>query len=222
MNRPPIDRRSFLQGAFVQETPPKPIAHEGKPLPAIISWLDPEMKATPFRGGDLRAFPLLRPPGALAEKDFLAACTRCQKCAEACEPGAIRFAHANLRESEGTPIIEPLKAACLLCEDFPCVSACEPGALREDALAPLGVAEIQALNCLNRLGTDCASCVERCPVEGALEFVGMTPAVNEALCTGCGMCQYVCPAPENAVLMLPNADRPTRESLLNQRPDPNA
>lgn len=32
---------------------------------------------------------LIRPPGALAEDDFLAACIRCYRCQDACEP-AIR------------------------------------------------------------------------------------------------------------------------------------
>ena len=31
----------------------------------------------------------------------------------------------------------------------------------------------------------------------------MIPMVVPEICTGCGICQQVCPAPENAVLMLP-------------------
>ena len=33
----------------------------------------------------------LRPPGALEEKDFLAACTRCFKCGNACPNSCIHF-----------------------------------------------------------------------------------------------------------------------------------
>ncbi|WP_236625063.1 4Fe-4S binding protein [Rhodopirellula sp. SWK7] len=34
------------------------------------------------------------------------------------------------------------------------------------------------------------------------------PTVVEDACTGCGVCRYVCPAPENAILLMPALARP--------------
>lgn len=191
----------------------------GQQLPDVISWLDPEMRATPRRGSDVAAIAVLRPPGAVAEVDFLEACTRCGDCATACPHDVILEGPARLREAARTPIVDPLAAPCRMCEDLPCIAACETGALRPEAPAALGAARVAPLDCLNRLSSPCSVCVERCPVPGAIDFVGDVPEVNERLCTGCGVCQHVCPAPQNAILLLPNADRPTSRALDLARSD---
>jgi Na+-translocating ferredoxin:NAD+ oxidoreductase RNF subunit RnfB len=64
------------------------------------------------------------------------------------------------------------------------------------------VAIIQGRHCL-ALTSFCAACVERCPVAGAMKVQNGMPQVVADVCTGCGICQQVCPAPTNAVLMLP-------------------
>jgi ferredoxin-type protein NapG len=219
-----ITRRSFLLGRARPELPDAPstpqprgldgpVTHEGRPLPKLISWLDPDMRATERRGREGDAFPLLRPPGAVSEPAFLEACTRCGDCAEACPHDAIRAAPERLREAGETPIIDPFTAPCLMCEDLPCIASCETGALRPEAPATLGSARVQPLDCLNRMSTSCSVCVERCPVPGAMAFSEDVPAVNDSLCTGCGICQHVCPAPQNAILMLPNPERPSPAAL---------
>jgi ferredoxin-type protein NapG len=215
MARDGITRRDLLRGRPLH--PPDghegPVVRPGEKLPDVISWLDPEMQPTPRRGTADGAFPLLRPPGAIAEPDFLEACTRCGDCAETCPHDAIREAPARLRTAAGTPFIDPIASACQMCEELPCIAACETGALRSEAPAALGHASVQPLDCLNRLGTPCSVCLERCPVPGALSLAGNVPVVEERLCTGCGICQHVCPSPRNAILMLPNPDRPTARAL---------
>ena len=96
-----------------------------------------------------------------------------------------------------------------MCEDLPCISACAVQALVPDA-DPMGTAHISRYDCLNSLGAQCSTCVDRCPVEGAITFDhgAKLPVVYPALCTGCGICQYVCPAPNAAIGILPNAHRP--------------
>jgi len=211
-----VTRRDLLRGRLAA---PKPTGHDGpivKPghtLPSVISWLDPDMQPTPRRSGAPDLAALLRPPGAVAEADFLEACTRCSDCADACPHDVIRPAPARMRDAEGTPMIDPHVSPCLLCDDLPCIAACETGALRPEAPAALGTAHVSPLDCLNRLSNTCSVCVERCPVPGAITFGGDVPEVNERLCTGCGMCQYVCPAPTNAILVLPNVHRPTTKAL---------
>jgi ferredoxin len=79
-----------------------------------------------------------------------------------------------------------------------------------------GVARILFRDCLAFLGSFCSVCEERCPVEGALRIEGGKPLVDEALCTGCGQCQYVCPAPLNAVHIVP---RPVLQDPPEDVPD---
>ncbi len=63
------------------------------------------------------------------------------------------------------------------------------------------VAVIQGRHCLAYQQSYCSVCYERCPVPQALEFNEGLPRVVLEICTGCGICRDVCPAPENAVLM---------------------
>lgn len=65
------------------------------------------------------------------------------------------------------------------------------------------VAVISARHCLSMPPGFCRTCVERCPVAGALVIAGGVPTVIAGLCTGCAICHDVCPAPRNAVLLLP-------------------
>lgn len=64
------------------------------------------------------------------------------------------------------------------------------------------VAVIQGRHCLAYRNLMCSSCVENCPVEGAIQIEQGVPRVVAAVCTGCGDCHAVCPAPQNAVLMI--------------------
>lgn len=69
---------------------------------------------------------------------------------------------------------------------------------------------IQGRFCI-ALTSFCSVCIERCPVPGAMKKERGLPMVVPDLCTGCGICHGVCPAPRNAVLMLPR--RPSPSSL---------
>ena len=182
-----LSRRAFLTGGFLRRAPPAAPAASTAPRPT---------------------FPVLRPPGAVAEGAFLAGCTRCGDCIRACPHQAIRLAPERLRSAAGTPIIDPAEQPCLMCVDTPCITACAPAVLRRAPEAPvptIGVARIATVDCLAHQGTTCTTCSERCPVEGAIRLTGNRPQVVPDACTGCGICHYVCPAPRNAVLIMPKA-----------------
>lgn len=71
-----------------------------------------------------------------------------------------------------------------------------------DGAAPDRVAVIQGRFCI-ALTSFCSTCVERCPVSGAMKKEHGMPVVVSDVCTGCGVCHDVCPAPRNAVLVIP-------------------
>lgn len=215
-------RRDFLRGRFsISPAAPSQPAVQGA-LPRVIAWLhdSPEPAATP--GGKHASFPLLRPPGAIAEAQFLAGCTRCQACVTACPHGALQPAAARYREAAGTPIIDPSASPCRLCEGWPCITACPEGVLVLEGAGAMGSARIQHHDCLNALGASCSVCTEHCPSDGALQLRNGRPVVNTGLCTGCGVCHHVCPAPNNAVIMLPAQQRPERPARSAQPEAPEA
>ncbi len=77
---------------------------------------------------------------------------------------------------------------------------------------PAKVAVIQGRFCL-AYSSFCSVCSERCPVPGAIQVEHGIPIIVPATCTGCGVCHDVCPAPKNAVLMIPRR-RVTGSNLL--------
>jgi len=152
--------------------------------------------------------PVFRPPGAIDEAQFLAGCTRCGECITACPYDAIRIAPPRLGNVAGTPIIDADTQACLMCEDFPCIASCDPGVLIDSIPKVMGTARVTEHLCLAHHHTTCTGCSERCPVAGAITLSEGKPTVVEDVCTGCGVCRYVCPAPENAILLMPAFSRP--------------
>lgn len=206
-----LSRRDLFRGLFGRSNPSANrsapiVAHVG-PVPARGPSAAPQPPANP-RFGRGRSLPVLRPPGAIEEAAFLAVCTRCNACVEACPHDAITLAPARLREAAGTPILNPVESPCRMCAELPCVAACELLALRFDVPVKMGTAAISPLDCLAHQNTTCSACVEQCPVEGALMWENGRPVVNLTACTGCGVCQHVCPAPRNAVMILPVLTRP--------------
>lgn len=72
----------------------------------------------------------LRPPGALAESEFLASCIKCGQCVQVCPVNAIFLADGDDGVGVGTPVIAPRDQACdFSCDGLQCVLACPTGAL---------------------------------------------------------------------------------------------
>lgn len=67
---------------------------------------------------------------------------------------------------------------------------------------PSRVAVIQGRYCI-AISQGCRTCVDQCPVAGALIMDAGLPIVLADTCNGCTVCQQVCPAPTNAVLVMP-------------------
>ncbi len=139
---------------------------------------------------------VLRPPGALDEPEFLAACIRCNLCAEACDTGCIRlFGPAEGRHT-GTPFIVAEERACNLC--LACTEVCPSGSLFpvEDAsLVRMGTALVDERLCVSLNGTGvCGACHTACPLKNEAITQGNrnAPTVHEDACVGCGLCEEAC------------------------------
>lgn len=173
----------------------------------------------------------LRPPGALDEFAFLTACTRCDKCIEACPQDALVKAGPSAGLGLHAPVLEPRRMACFLCSELPCITACPEGALvwpkrkladgtelEGPAAVKIGTAKVKEKFCLTypstregdeREALPCTVCVDRCPYPGeAIRMVKAEsgpdhPEVIEDRCTGCGLCTFGCPAPEAAIIVEP-------------------
>ena len=53
--------------------------------------------------------------------------------------------------------------------------------------------------CLAYRGTLCSTCVERCPLPGAVLVEQGRPRIDPQVCDGCGVCVGLCPAPVPAI-----------------------
>ena len=166
----------------------------------------------------------LRPPGALDEPDFLAACVRCGLCVRDCPPHNLKLSQfgdgVGRDVAIGTPYFVAREIPCAMCEDIPCVKACPTGALdpalKEIEKAQMGLAVlIDHESCLNFLGLRCDVCYRVCPVIDTaitLEKVSnprsdrhamLLPTVHADACTGCGMCEQSCVLEVAAIKVLP-------------------
>ncbi len=179
--------------------------------------------ALAYVGQEARALPAhaLRPPGALPEEDFLAACIRCGLCVRDCPFDTLKLAElGGDGPAAGTPYFTAREVPCEMCDDVPCVAACPTGAL-DPALddiddARMGTAVlVDQENCLNFLGLRCDVCYRVCPVidkaitletahnERTDAHAIFIPTVHAEHCTGCGMCERSCVLPEAAIKVLP-------------------
>ena len=162
----------------------------------------------------------LRPPGALAEEDFLGACIRCGMCVRDCPYNTLTLAKPEDPVATGTPYFAARNIPCEMCEDIPCVKACPTGALDHQLtdinLSRMGLAVlIDHETCLNFLGLRCDVCYRICPVIDqaiTLEMVPnlrtgrhamFLPTVHSDACTGCGKCEKACVLEESAIRVLP-------------------
>ncbi|MFZ5826090.1 MAG: 4Fe-4S dicluster domain-containing protein [Bacillota bacterium] len=147
----------------------------------------------------------LRPPGAIDEAAFLLSCTRCGDCAKACPSNVIKFLPASAGAAVGTPYIDPLERACDLCGK--CMPVCEPKALltiTNPREVRMGLAVIDTETCWAHKGSICDLCVQRCPYpDEAIRLVGGKPEIVADVCTGCGLCAYVCVSTPPAIKIEP-------------------
>jgi ferredoxin-type protein NapG len=162
----------------------------------------------------------IRPPGALAESEFSAACIRCGLCVRDCPYDILHLAKPEEPMSTGTPYFVARQAPCEMCDDIPCVKACPTGALDHSLTdinkSKMGLAVlVDQETCLNYLGLRCDICHRVCPViDKAITLDPQTnqrtgnhtlfiPVVHSDHCTGCGKCEKACPTEVASIKVFP-------------------
>jgi len=146
---------------------------------------------------------ILRPPGALAEPQFLAACIRCYRCQDACEPGAIQFYDATAGELFHTPYVDPAQKACTLCNK--CGPACPTGALLPfDNRADVTMGSVA-------LSEDLCLSFKAKRIRGEQDLLmrlGRSATESSAMTERrgpCGECYMFCPLRNRAITLLPGS-----------------
>ncbi|MCP4218409.1 MAG: 4Fe-4S dicluster domain-containing protein [bacterium] len=173
-----------------------------------------------------------RPPGSVPEKAFLQKCIRCGQCIQVCPTNFIQPA---LFESgvDGlwTPVLNAQSGYCeyscnkctLVCP----TKAIETLKLKDKQQFKMGTAAINRNLCYTYAdGYNCAVCEELCPIpekairfrevdtwnfEGKLVKVKQIYVVPD-LCTGCGICENVCPRSDSPGI-LNTAEEEQREEF---------
>ncbi len=173
---------------------------------------------------------ILRPPGAVTEKEFLAKCTKCGLCVEACPFKSLVLAKPGDERPVGTPYFRMRENPCRMCRDIPCTVSCPTGALDPSLVsdkddhgnaalninkAKIGLAVIDRENCIAYWGIQCDACYRSCPaIDRAItveytrnERTGkhaiLAPVVHSDHCTGCGLCERACVTKKASIFVLP-------------------
>jgi len=165
---------------------------------------------------------LVRPPGGRAEDEFLALCSRCGQCMKVCPTNVLQpsVTTAGL-EGVFTPRMDYRNGYCEWgCNE--CGKVCPTGAIGALTLSAkrrtkIGRAYIDKNRCIPWAdGKTCLVCQELCPVSPkaiSIETASVTtplgkkvrlgrPQVIAERCIGCGVCQFKCPVPAEAAIVV--------------------
>lgn len=184
-------------------------------------------KAVNKRGFSPKA---IRPPGSVAETEFLERCIKCDQCINVCPTNVLQPATLSQSGLEGlwTPVMDFgigfCQLNCTLCSEV-----CPTGAIqkitlekklglaehKEEGPIRIGTAFFNQGRCLPwAMQTPCVVCEEVCPVTpkaigtydetfkrwDGKEVTLNKPYMRPELCIGCGICQRECPVVDDAAV----------------------
>ena len=155
----------------------------------------------------------LTPPGSLSAQHIAQHCTGCQLCISECPNQVLRPSTDLMTMMQ--PVMSYERGFCRP-ECSRCSEVCPAGAIKpitpiEKSAIQIGHAVWIKKNCV-AVNDDvpCGNCARHCPT-GAIEMIPldpddgdspMVPSVNEAICIGCGACEYLCPGKDGQTAIM--------------------
>ncbi|MBF0558314.1 MAG: 4Fe-4S binding protein [Nitrospirae bacterium] len=184
---------------------------------------------------------VIRPPGSIAEGDFMRRCIKCGECMKVCPTNAIQPALLEAGfEGIWTPIlinsIGYCEYNCVLCSHVCPTGAISPltvdkklGKGQGQKPLKIGTAFYDRGRCLPwAMNIDCIVCEEVCPTspkaiwfetvevrlrDGSLKKL-KRPFIDTNLCIGCGICETKCPIRDRAAVRVTSIGE--SRSVINQ------
>ncbi len=204
-----VDRRHFFRAAL-GELFDRATKASG-PLERALHHLGSMDETPPARADSTQSagrpvLRLLRPPGALAEEQFIDQCSRCGECVRVCPAQCIKIEPGG--RGDGAPFIDVDEMPCVLCDGLLCMNNCPSGALVPTLIEAIdmGTALWKPDLCARTQDQECTICIDRCPVGSrAIELRAGRVHVIEEGCVGCGVCEYYCPTIPKAITVTPRA-----------------
>ena len=164
----------------------------------------------------------LTPPGSLSAQHIAQHCTGCQLCISECPNQVLRPSTDLMTMMQ--PVMSYERGFCRP-ECSRCSEVCPAGAIKpitpiEKSAIQIGHAVWIKKNCV-AVNDDvpCGNCARHCPT-GAIEMIPldpddgdspMVPSVNEAICIGCGACEYLCPGKDGQTAIMVEGHEVHRE-----------
>lgn len=187
--KPNTVRRGMLAALVGAAVPGVAFGRSSSPIAALTRKFEPE-----------RAVAVV-PPGAQSVQQLSARCTGCQLCVSACPNQVLRGT------DHGSGMLQPTMAFergycrvnCVTCAEVCPAGAIRPITPAQKSSMQIGRAVINLGRCITVTDkVTCTACAKICPPR-VINLVGpedvpKKPVVDAERCTGCGACEYVCPA----------------------------
>ena len=188
-SKPNTVRRGMLAALVGAAVPGVAFGRSASPIAALTRKFEPE-----------RAVAVV-PPGAQSIQQLSARCTGCQLCVSACPNQVLRGT------DHGSGMLQPTMAFergycrvnCVTCAEVCPAGAIRPITPAQKSSMQIGRAVINLGRCITVTDkVTCTACAKICPPR-VINLVGpedvpKKPVVDAERCTGCGACEYVCPA----------------------------
>ncbi|MCL4691822.1 MAG: 4Fe-4S binding protein [Candidatus Hydrogenedentes bacterium] len=196
------------------------------------------LRLSPVAQGKVFDPNLVRPPGALAESEFLSRCVRCGLCMRVCPTNGLQPAGFDTGiEGLWTPRLVAqvgyCEYECNRCGAVCPTEAIQPLDMETKKATKLGLASFDTSRCLPyAYGRECMVCEEHCPISTkAIHFIETEvkmrdgsvrvlkqPRVDPERCIGCGICEAKCVFRDQPAIRVTSANEtrhPNNQPILS-------